>query len=213
MNIIDLSQDIDVNTQVFPGSPNVNLLKWSNFETHQYVSEAIFCSTHVGTHIDAPFHFNKNGITVEKIPVERLVIDNDIKVIKVDKADNESIEIRDLDNHDINANDTILINTDWSNNSKLKKYFERNPGLSEEAAIYLADKRINLIGIDSPSIDPSYDTEFKSHKIFSNNDILIIENLTNLDKLLDKIYIKFIALPLRLNNCSGSPVRALAVVE
>lgn len=213
MNIIDLSQDIDVNTQVFPGSPNVNLLKWSNFETHQYVSEAIFCSTHVGTHIDAPFHFNKNGITVEKIPVERLVIDNDIKVIKVDKADNASIEIHDLDNHDINANDTILINTDWSNNSKLKKYFERNPGLSEEAAIYLADKRINLIGIDSPSIDPSYDTEFKSHKIFSNNDILIIENLTNLDKLVDKIHIKFIALPLRLNSCSGSPVRALAVVE
>lgn len=212
MNIIDLSQDIDINTQVFPGSPNVNLLKWTNFETHKYASEALFCSTHVGTHIDAPFHFNKNGITVEKIPLERLVIDNNIKVIKIDKGENESIEVHDLDNYNINANDTILINTNWSNNSKLKKYFEMNPGLSEEAAMYLAGKRINLIGIDSPSIDPAYDTEFISHKIFSNNNILIIENLINLDKLLGKNYIKLIVLPLRLKECSGSPVRALAVV-
>ena len=212
MNIIDLSQDIDINTQVFPGSPNVNLLKWTNFETHKYASEALFCSTHVGTHIDAPFHFNKNGITVEKIPLERLVIDNNIKVIKIDKGENESIEVHDLDNYNINANDTILINTNWSNNSKLKKYFEMNPGLSEEAALYLADKKINLIGIDSPSIDPAHDTRFISHNIFSNNDILIIENLINLDRLLDKNYIKLIVLPLRLKECSGSPVRALAVV-
>jgi kynurenine formamidase len=213
LNIIDLTQVIDINTQVFPGSPNVNLLKWSNFETHRYVSEAIFCSTHVGTHIDAPFHFNKNGITVEKIPLERLVIDNNIKVIKVDKGENESIEVHDLYNHNINANDTILINTNWSKNNKLKKYFQTNPGLSEEAAIYLADKRINMIGIDSPSIDLAYNTEFNSHKVFSNNNILIIENLINLDKLLDNKHIKFIVLPLRLKDCSGSPVRALAIVE
>lgn len=213
MNIIDLTQDIDINTQVFPGSPNVNLLKWSNFETHQYISEAIFCSTHVGTHIDAPFHFKRDGITVEKISLDRLYVNNSIKVIKIDKVENEIIEVCDLENYHIKSNDTILLNTNWANNNKLKKYFESNPGLSHEAASYLAEKKINLIGIDGPSIDPALDSEFGSHMVFSSSDIPIIENLTNLDKIVNKKEIIFVALPLRLKDCSGSPVRAIAIIN
>lgn len=213
LNIIDLSQDIDNNTQVFPGSPNVSLLQWSTFETHKYASEAIFCSTHIGTHIDAPYHFNKDGITVDKISLEKLVIYKNIKVIKTNKSENESIKVYDLEVHEIKPNDTILINTNWSRNRHSKKYFEANPGLSVEAAEFLAKKSINLIGIDSPSIDPAFDLEFRSHKTFSDNDIPIIENLTNLEMLLDKSNFTFIALPLKLKDCSGSPVRALAILE
>jgi len=75
----------------------------------------------------------------------------------------------------------------------------------------LAEIEINLIGIDGPSIDPAIDHDFNSHRIFSANDIPIIENLINLDRLLNKKF-TFMALPLKLKNCSGSPVRALAIM-
>lgn len=211
MHIIDLTLEIDEHIQVFPDSPKVNILQWSNFDNHKYASEVWFSSTHVGTHVDAPYHFQKHGITVEKIPLSRLTIYKNIKVLKIEKEDDEKIEVDDLRNYDIMKNDTILINTNWVLNRALDKYFNKNPGLSEAAAKYLAEAEINLVGIDGPSIDPATDHDFNSHRIFSANDIPIIENLMNLDKLLNKKF-TFVALPLKLKNCSGSPVRALAIM-
>ncbi len=211
MHIIDLTLEIDEHIQVFPDSPKVNILQWSNFDNHKYVSEVLFSSTHVGTHVDAPYHFQKHGITVEKIPLSRLTINENIKVLKIEKEDDEKIEVDDLRNYDIMKNDTILINTNWVLNRALDKYFNKNPGLSEAATKYLAEAEINLVGIDGPSIDPATDHDFNSHRIFSANDIPIIENLINLDKLLNKKF-TFVALPLKLKNCSGSPVRALAIM-
>lgn len=212
MQIVDLTQEIDECIQVFPGSPRVSLLQWSNYETHKFASEAIFCSTHVGTHIDAPYHFDMSGSTVEKISLEKLIVQDKIKVLKIEKKDDEKIEIDDLKNHEIMENDSILINTNWSKNKDLDKYFSNSPGLSKAAANYLAEIKINLIGIDSPNIDPATDNEFSSHKIFSKSNILVIENLMNLDKLLNSRF-TFIALPLKLKNCSGAPVRAIAILD
>ena len=211
MDIIDLTLEIDESIQVFPDSPKVNILQWSNFDNHKYVSEVLFSSTHVGTHVDAPYHFQKDGITVEKIPLNRLIINENIKVLKIEKKDNEKIEVDDLRDYNIMKNDTILINTNWVLNRALDKYFNKNPGLSEAAAKYLAEAEINLVGIDGPSIDPAIDNDFNSHRIFGANDIPIIENLINLDRLLNKKF-TLVALPLKLKNCSGSPVRALAIM-
>ncbi len=69
--------------------------------------------------------------------------------------------------------------------------------------------RINLVGIDSPSIDLGTDTSFTIHKILSRNNILIVENLTNLNKITSKEFI-FTIFPLKLKNATGSPVRAVA---
>ncbi len=211
MQIIDLTLEIDEHIQVFPDSPKVNILQWSNFDNHKFASEVLFFSTYVGTHVDAPYHFQKHGMTVEKIPLNRLTITENIKVLKIEKEDDEKIEVNDLRNHTIMKNDTILINTNWVLNRALDKYFNKNPGLSETAAKYLAEAEINLVGIDGPSIDPATDHDYNSHRIFSANGIPIIENLINLDKLLNKKF-TFVALPLKLKNCSGSPVRALAIM-
>ncbi len=212
MQIIDLTQEIDESTQVFPGSPKVSLLQWSNYESHKYASEVIFCSTHIGTHIDAPYHFKRGGCTVESISLDKLIVRDKIKVLRIEKKDDEKIEIDDLDNQQIMENDSILINTDWSKYKNMDKYFTKSPGLSKAAAEYLANIKINLVGIDSPNIDPASDREFSSHKIFSESNTPILENLTNLDKLLNKKF-TLIALPLKLKNCSGSPIRAVAIQE
>ena len=91
-------------------------------------------------------------------------------------------------------------------------YFTKNPGLSVSAANYLASKKINLVGIDAPSIDLGLDSKFSVHHILAKNNILIVENLANLDKINSPNFHLVIA-PLKLKNATGSPVRALAFVE
>jgi len=212
LEIIDLTQEIDENTQVFPGSYNLKILKWSNYIIDGYDSEMIFTSTHIGTHMDAPIHFNPSGESIEKISLKKTVILDNAKVLKIIKDDDENIDVNEIKEYNIKKNDTILIYTGWSSNRFKDKYFKKNPGLSKLAAEDLIDMEINLVGIDSPNIDPAIDTKFNSHKIFSAKNIPIIENLINLDKINKDDFI-FIALPLKLNNCSGSPVRAIALIN
>lgn len=212
MEILDLTQEINEDTQVFPGSPNLKILQWSNYLLHDYISEIIFTTTHIGTHIDAPIHFNPLGISVEKIPLEKTIISKNARVLKIKKDDDEYINIEDLKEFEIKRKDTILIYTGWSSNRLLSNYFERNPGLSKEAAQYLSDLEINLIGIDSPSIDPAFDKKFSAHKILSAKNIPIIENLINLEKI-NQDNFAFIALPLKITNLSGSPIRAIALID
>jgi len=94
-------------------------------------------------------------------------------------------------------------------NLKNDNYFTENPGLDPSSAKYLASKKTNLVGIDSPSIDLGKDESFTVHKILSKNNILIVENLTNMNKIQSKEF-DFTILPLKLKDATGSPVRAVA---
>ncbi len=93
---------------------------------------------------------------------------------------------------------------------KKKYYFEKNPGLSITAANYLVSKKINLIGIDSPSIDLGSEKQFSVHKTLLKNNILIVENLANLKKISGN-HFNLVVLPLKLKDATGSPVRAIAI--
>ena len=91
-----------------------------------------------------------------------------------------------------------------------KYYFAKNPGLSVAAAKYLSEKKINLVGIDSPSIDLGRNLKFTAHHILLKNNVLILENLCNLEKI-SGIHFKLVVLPLKLKGATGSPVRAVAL--
>lgn len=81
--------------------------------------------------------------------------------------------------------------------------------MSESAARYIASKKLNLVGIDSPSIDTGKSTKFVAHHILLKNDVLILENLCNLSKI-KNVNFNLAALPLKIKNSTGSPVRAVA---
>ena len=91
-------------------------------------------------------------------------------------------------------------------------YFLKNPGLAVSAAKYLASKKINLVGIDSPSIDLGKNGKFSVHHILAKEGVLIAENLANLDKINSETFHLIIA-PLKLKNATGSPIRAMALVN
>jgi arylformamidase len=210
--IIDLSQSINSDIKLYPGSPNVSFLKWSKYSIDGYDSEAIFLSTHTGTHMDAPSHFIKGGEPIDIIDVNRFVMNN-VHLLKISKSPNQLITTEDIinSNTDIKENDSIIFSTGWEHNYNSDDYMSSNPGLSQDAATYLSDKKINAVAIDSPSIDSGLESKFPVHQILLKNDVLIIENICNLTQI-DKKILKLIAIPLKLRGATGSPIRALAII-
>jgi kynurenine formamidase len=209
---IDLSLTISESIPSFPGSPTPQFINWSDLEHDGYNLELLFLSSHTGTHLDAPYHFAKNGLKINQIPLDRLI--GKAVLIKLKKPKNSPITKSDVisfekKNGKIPNHTSIFFYTSWQKNLKKGNYFTENPGLDSTAAKYLASKKINLVGIDSPSIDLGKDESFCVHHILSKNNILIVENLTNLNKIKSKEF-NFTILPLKLKNATGSPVRAIA---
>ena len=213
MKPIDLTLTISKKLPSFPGSPIPQFVPWSKIKTDGYNLELLFLSSHSGTHMDAPFHFVKNGSKIHQIKVNRLV--RDAQLIKIRKEENQSITKKEIiqfekEHEKIPNNATVIFATGWYKNLAKKSYFEKNPGLSSSAAYYLSSKKINLVGIDSPNIDVGSNKEFSVHKILSKNNIIIVENLANLEKIPHSNF-RFIALPLKLKDATGSPIRAIAI--
>ena len=215
MKIIDHTLIVSEKIPTFPGSPRPHFIEWETIGKNGYNLELLFLSSHTGTHIDAPFHFEKNGKKIHEILPERLV--NEAVLIKIRKKANQAILKADIQKFEkkhgkITGFSSIIFYTGWQKNLQKKYYFTRNPGLSVSAAKYLAAKKISLVGIDSPSIDLGKDSKFSVHQIFAKKGMLIVENLANLDKIKSSKF-HLVVLPLKLKNATGSPVRAIAFVE
>jgi len=215
MKVIDLTLTVSNKIPTFPGSPQPNFIPWENIKEDGYNLELLFLSTHTGTHMDAPHHFLEKGAKIHEISLKNLV--SEAVLIKSRKKSNESITKTDIQKFEkkhgkIDGFSSVIFLTGWQRNLQKKYYFTSNPGLAVSAAKYLASKKINLVGIDSPSIDVGTDSKFSVHQIFAKKGMLIVENLANLDKIKSSKF-HLVVLPLKLKNATGSPVRAIAFVE
>ena len=215
MKILDLTLTISDKIPVFPGSPHPHFIPWEKIKDDSYNLELLFLSTHTGTHIDAPHHFLEKGAKIHEISLKKLV--SEAVLIQSKKKDGESITKTDIQKFEkkhgkIPNNSTVVFWTGWQKMLHTDSYFVKNPGLSESAANYLVSKKTNLVGIDSPSIDFKGSKRFSVHHVFSKNNILIVENLANLEKVRSSKF-HFVVLPLKLKGATGSPVRAIAFVD
>jgi len=215
MKIIDLTLTVSDEIPTFPGSPQPSFIPWENVKEDGYNLELLFLSTHTGTHMDAPYHFLEKGAKIHEISLKKLV--SEAILIKSKKKSGESITKTDIQKFEkkhgkIASFSSVIFYTGWQRNLQKKYYFTKNPGLSVSAAKYLASKKINLVGIDSPSIDLGKDSKFSVHQIFAKKGMLIVENLANLEKIKSAKF-HLVVLPLKLKNATGSPVRAIAFVE
>ncbi|MFZ0329299.1 MAG: cyclase family protein [Nitrososphaeraceae archaeon] len=215
MKIVDLTLEITSNMVIFSGDPTPISIEWSKFDIQGYVSECLFLSTHTGTHMDAPFHFSPNGLSIDQIEVNRFIC-NDTLLLRIEKDCNQLITTDDIlgnTKNEIKEKDTVVLHTGWETRNKEKDmYLKNNPGLSDDAAEYLVKKKVNAVAIDGPSIDVGINRELPAHKILLSNNILVIENLCNLDRLNNQ-NITVIITPLKLVGASGSPVRAIGIEE
>ena len=208
--ILDLTREVRNDTKVFPGSPPPKFITWTKLDVHDYDSEVIFMSTHTGTHMDAPSHFASDASSIDKIAVRRFI--SNAILIKIKKGSNQLITANEIEDSNVRImeGDTIVFSTLWENEIDKEYFFSHSPGLAEDAAKYLINKKVNAVCIDSPSIDRGSDSSFPVHKLLLSKEILIVENLCNLNKLKSQ-YFTLIMAPLKLSGASGSPIRAIAV--
>ena len=214
VKIIDLTQTIRQEMHTFDAHVKPLTIPWTKMDTHGYESELIFMSTHTGTHMDAPYHFDLAGKSIDNIPVDTFVADATLLNIKkgakgyVTKYDIMSCEKRVR----ISSGNAVIISTGWEAHWEKNDYLSSNPGLSKDAAAYLVSKKASMVGIDTANIDHPSDSNFTVHKILLPEGVLIVENLCNLKSIKQSSF-RLIVLPLKIKGASGSPVRAIAISE
>jgi kynurenine formamidase len=209
MRVIDLTMRITPSIRVFPGSPQPSFIPWSRFDSHGYDSEAMFMSTHTGTHVDAPSHFAPGRASIDTIPASRLV--SRAVLVRAKKGANRLVEREDLAGEQIREGDSVVIATGWEKRAASGNYMTENPGLSGQAARYLARKKVNAVAIDGPSIDAGADAKFTAHKILLPRNILVVENLCNVSKISTNRFTLVLS-PLKLAGATGSPARVFAII-
>ena len=214
---VDLSYSLAPSTSPFPGDSPVEIEVRTSIPAdlpsgtpgHMNTSN-LRTSLHTGTHMDAFFHFYRDGATIDQIPLAQcigpaLLLDLSTKQAK------EEITAGDLAPHRqaISRIPKVILNTGWARNWGNAQYFTHYPALTGDAARFLVDCGIELIGIDTPSVDYSPND---AHFVLLGHEVLIVENLTNLDKI-GQPHFQFVALPLKISGRDGSPVRAIAITE
>ena len=158
--------------------------------------------SHTGSHADAPFHFIKDGKTIEKISLDRFM--GKAIVLDLTKVKG-SIKNIDLKKVKIQKNEIVLLKT----KNRLDKNFNPNfTYLEKSGAEYLASKKIKAVGIDNLGIERSQ-PEHETHKILLSRGITIFEGL-DLSKVRQGSYY-FHGLPLKIKKGDASPVRAVLV--
>lgn len=158
-------------------------------------------STHIGTHIDAPFHFDNEGKRVNELAPELYV--GQARVVHLPAA--QSIGPGDFSDTDLQGVTRLLIRTGaWPDR---QTFPDSIPFVEPELAAYLAHFGIQLIGLDLPSVDPLDSKELHAHHALSQHGIHILEGVV-LDEVQPGDY-ELIALPLPLVEADGSPVRAV----
>ena len=210
-HIYDLSVTLETYMPLWPTNPLLDIKPVSILPRDGYNAEIYHSSTHTGTHIDAPYHMIENGNTIDKIELNKLVGEGySIKIeVKGNEIDANALRNKWKEEYD---GKFILLNTGWyKKRSFTKEFLYDFPGLSEDAADFLIEHKIKLIGIDTLGIEPYAHQDFKVHKKLLSNEITIIEDLANLDQLIEGKKYLIVALPLKIKNASGSMARVIAI--
>ncbi|SHF83553.1 arylformamidase [Ornithinibacillus halophilus] len=197
---IDISQPLTNDLAQFPGDTPFNFsLTYTKEETGSVNIGQMTTSLHGGTHVDAPFHYDSNGQTMEKVDLDIYIG----KALVVDVSDTDSIlpeMLATIDNVE-----RVLLRTSLPNNPK--RFPEAIPNLNPAVAPLLKEKGVKLLGVDMPSVDAPDSKDLPTHHALYEQGIYILENLM-LDHVKPGLY-ELIALPLAIEGADGSPVRAV----
>jgi len=195
---IDLSVPINEQTPVYPGDPKTQIQATGSLENDGFQDHVVTLGTHVGTHMDAPAHMIPEGKTLDQYPVERFIGKGII--IKVDQKYN----LDQIKKAPITRGGIVLFHTGFDKKYHSVEYFENYPVMPEDIAHYLVEKQVSIVGFDTCGPDNG---PFPMHKILLAGDVLIIENLTGLERLGGEFEV--IALPAKF-QLDGAPCRVVA---
>lgn len=227
LTMLDLSQEIYQGMSIFPMHQPTFIMTNMSYEENRrktgsktlgFSARNLLISEHCGTHTDAVSEFKPGGASVDKMPLEYYwgsAICVDLSAVPASRC----MEPRDLElalrasGQEIRQGDIFVMYTaHHDRHAGTEQYQTAYTGLSYAAAKWLAEKGVVNMAVDAPSIDHPGDLDFSGHRVCAEYDITNTENLCNLKGLVGRRFL-FLGLPLKIRDGSGSPIRAVALLE
>ena len=203
MEIIDISLPLETRLAVWPGDTEFDYkLMWKRSAGATVNVGAVRMSTHCGTHIDAPFHFDEDGQKVDELPLATFVG----KAILIHARGRQNISRGDL-SRDLHGATRLLIRTDAWNDPY--SFPEKIPVIGLDVPDWLRSQRIVLMGVDLPSVDALDSKDLPVHHALARNQVTILESLNLRD--VDEGAYDLVAAPLRIVGAEAAPVRAFLI--
>lgn len=209
----DLSRTIRSDMPVFPGDPPVTVESHATMADDGYRVSAVDCGSHTGTHVDAPSHTEPDGRPIDSYPPERFVSD----AIRVDLRGREPrARIGPEDIPSVDA-DVVVFQTGWDEHWGTPTALD-HPFLTRAAAKRCVDREYD-VATDALNVDPTPSERatagepdgVPAHHTLLGAGRLIVENLTNVAGVPERFELR--ALPLKIGEGDGAPVRAVARYE
>lgn len=204
---------IDLTLTHYHGMRGVEIHPHTRLAQDGYNTTNLMLYSHAGTHMDAPRHFLDDGRTIDQLDLNKCV--GPAWVIDLShKVPNSLITVDDLAAHQdkVTPGARLLLRTDWDLHANQDDYRTHFPRISLSLAEWLVTRGVWLIGLEMPSVASLQDrAELTAvHQTLLRGEVVIVECLANLRALPPRVV--FIALPLKIENGDGSPIRAVAVV-
>jgi arylformamidase len=211
MEIYDVSVPLSAATPTYPGDPGVEITNWLTLANGDAANVSLMkFGLHSGTHIDAPSHFIKGGAKVDSLPLQSLL--GEAEVVEVPH------HIRAIDESFVSANclkrsQRILFKTRNSNfwDNRGEGFREDYVYIAPNAARWLVETGIKLVGIDYLSVEQFKSDTFQTHHAFLSRGVVILEGL-DLREVAGGIY-ELICLPLKVADGSGDGAPARVILR
>lgn len=224
MKIVDLTHRLHDGLQTHSSHPRAVISDFVNhaFTAPRYLppcqgfaTKQLLISDHAGTHVDAPTHFFPEGHSIDQEELGKYIG----PALLLDVSHKETRRPVDLelvreclarDGLEVRPEDIVLIRAwpgRWSDED-----FHQCAGLALDAAQWLVEQGAKAIGIDLGNIEDNADMTRRVHLYLLGHNVPIYENLANLGQVGAKRF-TFLGLPLFLDQCTGSPVRAVALLD
>ncbi len=214
MKVIDLTHTIKEDMPVYPGTETPRLTLANSYEKDGFKETQLTMYTHTGTHMDPPAHLFGSRTTLDQFPIDQFIG----KALVIDcreLAEGQDITMDHIKKYGSKAEDAdfLLFNLGWDKRWGTDAYFGDYPCVDEAVLDYIIAGGYKGIGFVVIGLDPIADANLTRHKkLFEKTDIVNIENLKNLDQCGSDL-VWFSCFPLKLDQCDGSPVRAVAWYE
>ncbi len=213
--LIDLSHTIEDGLITYQGLPApivCDFLSRKASEDHyedgtSFQIDKIEMVGNSGTYLDSPFHRYAKGKDISELSLESVA---ELDAIVINATETTSIG-KDLFMGLDLKDKAVLVHTTWSKHWNTDKYFKNHPHLTHDAANFLKESQVKLVGIDSLNIDDISTGARPVHSILLGANILIVEHLCHLNKLPTTPF-KFSAVPVKVKNVGTFPVRAFAKI-
>ena len=218
VTFVDLTHPMKVGMPVWPTHPHYWQEMVESYDRGDPAcNHALAMSEHTGTHFDAPVHFIRGGATISDIPVERFFG----RMARIDARDSlprqavepERILAFEAEHGRIRAGDAVFFHFGWDRfwDADPAAFLADWPGLSRQACDLLIERGARIVGTDCLSVDCFGSEDFAAHNTLLSAGILIGENFARLGELPPHCFL--ITLPLPIENGTGSPLRAVALIE